>query len=56
MIDKLNERYDTIYRKALKANGPLAGRTRNRTVTDCPTFEKQAGSSAPRPGPATPPG
>ena len=44
MIDKLNERYDTIYRKARGGPGPLAGRRGNSHGHRLPRrrFEKQA--------------
>ncbi len=36
MIDKLNERYDTIYRKALEGLDRSRADEEIRTVTDCP--------------------
>ncbi len=36
MIDKLNERYDTIYRKALEGLDRSQADEEIRTVTDCP--------------------
>ena len=41
MIDKLNERYDTIYRKALEGLDRSQADEEIRTVTDCPADDSK---------------